>query len=36
MDRETDMMKLIGAFCEYVNLPKNEHSFGGFKGWSQF
>lgn len=34
--RETDMMKLIGVFCEYADLPKNAHSFGGRKGWSKF
>jgi hypothetical protein len=23
-DKWTDMMKLIGAFCDYVNVPENE------------
>jgi len=36
MDGQTDMMKLIGPFCEYVDSPKNAHSFGGCKSWSQF
>jgi hypothetical protein len=36
MDRETDMMKLMGAFCEYADTPKNAHSYVGCMNWSQF
>jgi len=34
-DRQTDMMKLKGVFCDYLNTPKNQFHllFYGCKTW---